>query len=198
MTAQEAFEAFVRDEIWPFLKERGFKRSKGTFHRPVGEDWEIINLQKSAYSDADEVRFTINLAVAYKSLTEGGRGWPKGKRPPAHQASVQQRLGLLLGERDAWWEVAADGGTAALADAVLLALERYGVPWLEERSTLEAVFALLANRERLNAEPAHLVSIYKRLADTAGRDDLVAVADERIAAHDEWLRQRRSSQSQPD
>jgi hypothetical protein len=181
VTAQETFEAFVTDQIWPFLKEREFKRSKGTFHRAVGDDWEIINLQKSAYSDSDEVRFTINLAVAYKSLTEGGRGWPKGKRPPAHQTGIRQRLGP---------------DTEALADAVRMALERDALPWLEERSTTNAVFGLLADRERLDAEPAHLVTSYKRLAEAAGRDDLVALAAERIAAHDAWLRESRANKSQ--
>lgn len=196
MTAQETFEAFVTDQIWPFLKERELKRSKGTFHRAVGDDWEIIDLQKSAYSDSDEVRFTINLAVAYESLTEGGRGWPKRKRPPAHQTGIGQRLGDLLGEGDIWWSVGVGPDTEALADAVRMALERDALPWLEERSTTNAVFGLLADRERLDAEPAHLVTSYKRLAEAAGRDDLVALAAERIAAHDAWLRESRANKSQ--
>lgn len=194
MTAQETFEAFIGDEVWPFLKQRDFRRSKGTFHHAVGESWEIINLQKSSYSDSDEVHFTANLAVAFKSLTEGGRGWPKGKRPPAHGCRVQQRLGFVLGEHDTWWSVSAGADTESLGDAVRLALERYALPWLVARSSEEAVFQLLADPDRLASEPAHLVPVYKLLAEGAGREDLAASAAKRIIEHEEWLRRRRQNE----
>jgi hypothetical protein len=195
VTAQETFEAFLGAHVWPFLKERGFKRSKGTFHRAVDDNWEIVNFQKSKYSHADEVSFTINLAIAYKCLTEGQHGWPKGKRPPEHRAELRERVGNLLNGRDTWWRVSAGADTEELADAMRTALDRYALPWLAERSTTDAVLSLLGDQERVDAEPAYLVESYKRLAEIAGRTDLVAVAAKRIAAHDEWLREYRANQS---
>jgi len=50
VTAQEAFDALVRDHIASPLKALGFKRTRATFHRPVERNWEVINLQRSQFS----------------------------------------------------------------------------------------------------------------------------------------------------
>ena len=38
---------------------------------------------------------------------------------------------------DVWWDVRPETDAASLADAVGEALERYGLPWLRERSSDE-------------------------------------------------------------
>src|SRR5258708_495552 len=91
-TAQETFERMVGDDIWPFLRERGFKRSKGTFHRAAGAHWQVVNLQKSAYSDRDAVSFTINLGVARDDLRRDESDRREGKRPPVYGCHFQERL----------------------------------------------------------------------------------------------------------
>jgi hypothetical protein len=71
MRAQEAFEEMLAEHIWPALKDKGFKRSKSTFHRPIYENWEVVNLQRSYYSDRYDVRFTVNVAVGSSASGKG-------------------------------------------------------------------------------------------------------------------------------
>jgi hypothetical protein len=135
--AQEKFDDMLGRLIWPRLKAVDFKRSKGNFHRPVGRNWEVVNFQKSAYSDRDEISFTVNLGVGIDRLRDGRQTWDEGKRPAITRCQVQERLGMLLSDeqQDVWWTVGSDTDTEVLADAVLEALWRYGLPWLERRSS---------------------------------------------------------------
>jgi hypothetical protein len=157
MRAQEAFEEMLAEHIWPALKDKGFKRSKSTFHRPIDENWEVVNLQRSYYSDRDEVRFTVNVAVGIERLREGALTWADDKRPPEYKCHFRERLGILLSGRDTWWSVTPDTNTAELAGSVLLAVERYGLPWLEARSTHERLRSLAVGDLRSEYEH-HLTS----------------------------------------
>lgn len=94
----------------------------------------MLGFQKSAFSDANQIRFTINVAVVSRDVWEAARKkWPE--LPPRPTVNVPQgpvwwrRLGHLIttGE-DIWWVVEAGMDTAELADAVLRAVEDYGLP----------------------------------------------------------------------
>jgi hypothetical protein len=97
--AQQRYDELVRAHLGPLLEEAGFKRSRTTFHRPVGANWEAVNLQKSAYSDSEHIRFTINVGVGIDRLRVGTSDWGEGKRPPGRPVPVpaprelEQRVG---------------------------------------------------------------------------------------------------------
>jgi hypothetical protein len=176
--AQEAFEEMVAQHIWPPLKARGFKRTKGNFHRPVGDNWELVNLQRSYYSDREEVRFTVNLAVGIARLRDGLLTWADGKRPPEYHCHFRERLGMLLNGRDTWWSVTPDTNVVELADSVVLAIETYGLPWLEARSTDEGL-RKLAGSDLSFLFDHHLV-LLGRLMEELGEDDTRAVIDREL------------------
>ena len=177
MTAQDAFDELLREHIWPFLKERGFKRSKSTFHRPADQNWQVVNFQKSVYSDRDAVRFTVNLAVGIGRLRRGVYDWPNGKRPAEARCHLRERLGPLLAGRDVWWDVARDAELERLGDALIAALERYGLPWLEAHATDEAIVGLLRDDARLREEIPHHLYWYARLMEELGDEELRRKAD---------------------
>lgn len=134
--AQDLYDEMVRNSIAPRMKARGFKKTRTNFHRNVGPNWEVVNLQRSAYSEADHVSFTVNLGVAFESIREAVRpsGWKQGTRPTEYACHLRQRLGLVLGDRDIWWDIFPETDVPALGDAVAEAIERFGLPWLERRS----------------------------------------------------------------
>lgn len=172
MTAQEKFDEFVRDGFWPFLRAHGFTRTKATFHRPVGDNWEVISLQKSKWSDRDSVEFTVNLGVGLWRLRERQYDWADGKRPPDTRCQLRERLALLLSDRDVWWEVGRRSDTSALAETVTAAVERYAFPWLAARSTEDALRALLRADHGLRAEPIHHLCWFEKLAAQLGEEEL--------------------------
>lgn len=151
MSAQQLFKTLVVERIAPLLNEHGFKKSGLNWHRKEGEDWLVVNVQKSAFSDRGEVRFTMNLGVGLTSRRGHGFTWPDGKRPPITRCHHQQRIGELLGETDRWWDVRSESGAERAGRAAVKALEETGLPWLESDAVAEANEAV-DERERTRAE----------------------------------------------
>lgn len=173
MRAQEAFDEMIRDGIWPFLKTHGFKRSKTTFHRPEAKNWQVINVQKSTYSDAGEVSFTINLAVALDLLRDQIHNWPEGKRPPESRCHLRQRIGILLRGQDTWWSLTPDSNIAALSDTINTAIAHVGLPWLEARSDEERLLAVARDPAQLSAQRRDHLHWLAQLARTLNKPELV-------------------------
>jgi len=186
-SAQEAFESLVRDHVWPTLREHGFKRSKATFHRRHGPNWQVVNLQKSEYSSRDMVSFTVNLAIGIAALREGPLSWPDGRRPAESRCHVRERLGSLLTGEDVWWSVAADGDVERTSEAIRIALETYGLPWLDAHADDERLAAMARDPAALRTTSAWVLHPMARLVRKRG--------DERAAEAVEQELARRAGQS---
>ena len=95
------------------------------------------NLQKSAFSDREHIKFTINLGVGLTSERGGSRTWPDERPPPANKCHLGERIGFAGGaERDVWWDVESRSDLAVLAADVLERRSSEGLPWLN-RAHLE-------------------------------------------------------------
>jgi hypothetical protein len=137
VTAQETFDALIREHVAPALKEHGFRRTRSTFHRAVGANWQVVNVQRSQFSDAGDIKLTVNLAVGLDRLRGGERNWGDGKRPPDYKCHLRVRLGQLLTGDDVWWDLRPDTDLDQLGELLTDAIERDGFPWLEARSVDE-------------------------------------------------------------
>jgi hypothetical protein len=180
VTAQDAFDELVRDGIWPFLRGHDFKRTKATFHRAVGDNWQVVNLQRSKWSDRRSVEFTVNLAVGLDRLRERQYDWAEGKRPPDSRCHFRERLGFLLRGTDVWWKVRRRTNIASLADTINSAVEEHAFPWLDARSSEDAILALLRSPGQLRAEPTHHLLWFEKLAARIGDEEVTrAVVAER-------------------
>jgi Domain of unknown function (DUF4304) len=85
VTARQKYDAMIRDEIGPWLRERDFRKRRNRFRRVDRDGWQVVDFQASAWGSRDDVRFTINLWVGVTEL-EGAEA----------DAQVQQRVGALL------------------------------------------------------------------------------------------------------
>ncbi|MEV4134140.1 DUF4304 domain-containing protein [Dactylosporangium sp. NPDC049742] len=64
MTAQESFRAMLRDSVGPTLRGAGFTGTAPTWCLRSGRgDVAVVNLARSRWNTADEVRFDVNLAL---------------------------------------------------------------------------------------------------------------------------------------
>ena len=186
MTAQEAFAAMVAGHIAPVLQGEGFTQTGDTvFHRTAGRNWEVVQFEPSKVAIADRLKFTVRLAVAIDRLRGEDPQWRDGLRPAEHECHFAKRLGQLLAGRDVFWDVRPDTDVAALGDTLNVALRRYGLPWLEERSDDERLRDLcLAN---LSAVPWWELRPLRELIEQLGPDEA------RSALEDE-LRRRASAE----
>jgi hypothetical protein len=62
--AQDLYDQLVKQSLSPALRSLGFTGSGGRYSLRNEDCWVLVGFQKSAYSDGDEVRFTVNLLVA--------------------------------------------------------------------------------------------------------------------------------------
>ena len=60
---QEVYAEWMKGTFGPALRGAGLRGSGGRFELPSDIFWAQLGFQKSAYSDGQEVRFTVNLSV---------------------------------------------------------------------------------------------------------------------------------------
>jgi hypothetical protein len=97
VSAQALYDALVKDTLSPAFRALGFKGSGGRYSMPGSDCWALLGLQKSAYSDAAEVQFTINLLVVNKSGTPDGHHSLRGTcLAGAHRQTHARRGGQVV------------------------------------------------------------------------------------------------------
>jgi hypothetical protein len=138
-TAQQQYKLMVDTTISPRLRELGFKGSGGRYELASASHWVLLGFQKSAYSDRQAIRFTVNLtAVARDVWAREVEEHPYyGKRPSTgayYGATVpHDRIGRIAGHEDTWWDVRADEETVVTATEVLAEIEEFGLPWFQRQ-----------------------------------------------------------------
>lgn len=140
-TALALYAAMMKDDVAPRLRRLGLKGSGGRFHLPSDTCWALLGFQRSAWNDADHVRFTVNLTCVAKAAWEAARetkGLSERPRPNVHYGlfAPSTRIGALRPDlrpdlrEDTWWDVRSGVATGPVADAVMHDIETHGLPWL--------------------------------------------------------------------
>ncbi len=96
---QELFKQYL-NELSGFLKEYNFKKSGNSFYRKSGNNYELINIQKSRNSEG--LRFTINVGVFSKVLADFFEE-EIGKKPNVEDLHWSKRIGHFLPDKTDLW-----------------------------------------------------------------------------------------------
>lgn len=136
-SAQDEFRRFLRGIVSPAMRSAGLKGSAGHYQLPSPAWFVLIAFQKSKYSTASTVEFTINLKAMSRQVWDRARAnmtWlPKvptaNFRYPVAEWSV--RIGHLMpGTQDHWWSLRPGQPLDQLAVEVIGTLNDYGLPAL--------------------------------------------------------------------
>jgi len=152
---------------------RGFRKRALAFHRRTGENFSVVQFQKSQSSDARSLTFTINLGVFSARLQrelDPIVGLPDVKGVPNELAChLRRRIGPLLPERrDTWWRVGVDSAPSEIASTVMGVLEQTAFPFLDALTTDEALRDfLLSNTPHDRNEELALVILVRDLESCA-------------------------------
>jgi hypothetical protein len=137
---QDVYAELMKKSFGPALREVGLRGSGGRFELPSDVYWAQLGFQKSAYSDGQEIRFTVNLSVILRDeWTQQTEAKPYlGARPTPtnHYGSWadQARIGTRTPEgADKWWRIVRGVASDDVRDDALHDLLTYAVPWLRER-----------------------------------------------------------------
>ncbi|GAA0587022.1 DUF4304 domain-containing protein [Kribbella sandramycini] len=139
---QEVFAEMMKATFGPLLRDQGLRGSGGRFELPSDDYWALLGFQKSAYSDGQEVQFTVNLSAIRRDVwAERAAASPAlGERPKPTVVygswATQTRLGLITPEgSDKWWPIVRGVDPGPVAEDVVSDLLKYGLPWLREQIT---------------------------------------------------------------
>ena len=138
--AKEAYRAMLRDAIAPALREMGFKGSGRLYMMDDDRSWVRLGFQASQFNTADEVSFTINLAVVDKDT------WRRQRQERSYLPDVpspgtyygvpfwQTRIGHVMPERrDVWWALSTGEAVGPVVSEVLAAIRDCAIPALTEQ-----------------------------------------------------------------
>ena len=147
LTAQDRYGELLA-AVSPTMKAAGYKKlRKDAWRKQAGENYTVINFQRSKHSTSEEVKFTINLGVKSKLLHDFNDEALEGvmQYPPRGDYDCEWRLrvGSLLPERrDKWWPMKANKDICSLASEVDRVLGERALPGLESRATDGALIEL--------------------------------------------------------
>jgi hypothetical protein len=132
MRAAELYKELFK-EIGSFLKTKGFSRKGNCFYFRQGNNWGLLDFQKSRKSTAEEISFTINLGICSGKLQEFFSPDSLEQKPSIEACQWRERVGFLLPEhQDKWWLVRDVGPLASLVDELKGCLVRMVIPAIEQ------------------------------------------------------------------
>jgi len=146
--SSEKIDYIVKIGIHPLLKREGFLKSSRTFRRSSTNYVQIINIQGSWTNYNDDGQFTVNLAVYFPEAAKIHGSFRITDRPLASDCMVNQRIGHLMpARRDYWWNFDSKSDLDNIAQEVVSACVNYGLPWLDEYSTIKGAIKFALSRK---------------------------------------------------
>jgi hypothetical protein len=140
VTAQAMYAALVKDVLSPGFRDLGLKGSGGRYALAAPGFWALMSLQKSVYSDATAIQFTVNLLAANMEAWDAARAERPylPQRPAAGvvygEPTAWTRIGTLTPEgADKWWRIHAEVDQAEVTAEVLHDVREFALPWLREQ-----------------------------------------------------------------
>ena len=56
---QSEFDEILKNLVFPFFKELGFKKNGNGFNKKIGEITQVVNIQKSRWNNKDNVSYNV-------------------------------------------------------------------------------------------------------------------------------------------
>jgi hypothetical protein len=143
--ADSAFKLYKRQYIDTLLKSKGFHKYKTNAYvrRNQVDVLEYVDLQK----EKNGLRtFTVNYGLTALYIPHGFINWDK-----------YERIGMLICQKDIWWDFANEDIAKASFENVAKAIEEFVIPWFDARSNDDSIKKML-----LDEREEYGWSIYKQ------------------------------------
>jgi hypothetical protein len=101
----------------------GFKKiNQSAFAIKEGNNWGVINFQKSQSNTKSEVRFTINLDIFSGAIRDFLEGEKVNSAPKTGGSHWNKRIGFLLPEKKDYWWTITDATNIAVLEKEITAM----------------------------------------------------------------------------
>jgi hypothetical protein len=181
---------FDKTVLSPLLFENGFKKRGLTWNRGSGEIVQVLDLQKSKFSDAERIDFTINVGIWARPV------WMvlSGATPPRFikesDCYTSFRVGQLLADfcpkaTDLWWILTNENDVERVGVEVRTIVSDKCLPFLDRFRSLEDVKQFYDSTELrlMPGEKLYCAVLNHLLGDHAAYDRLMAdFKDKKLSA----------------
>ena len=135
--ADHAFKLYKKQYLDTLLKSKGFLKYKTNAYvrRNQVDVLEYIDLQKEKNGSRT---FTVNYGLTALYIPHGFINW-----------DINERIGILICNKDIWWDFANDDIAKVSFENVAKAIEEFVIPWFDARSNDDSIKKmLLDDREK--------------------------------------------------
>ena len=152
---QSQFEQLVSKAVWPEFKARGYRKTGNNFRIYNPDGWgKIVNIQKSAYSDRNEIHFTINTGL-YMAKADTIFAEPRAERFLEPDCLVRTRVGYLNGDnRDSWYELTAQSQSQQIEQQVMHDVIHFILPYLDNIHSVDDIVQQMLRERRPKSRQA--------------------------------------------
>jgi hypothetical protein len=156
---QSEFDEILKNLVFPFFKELGFKKNGNGFNKKIGEITQVVNIQKSRWNNKDNVSFTFNIGFfsAEIYIDFWNKGIPKFIKD--YDCQITYRLGQLTKGSDYWYELNERIEKANLEIEIYENLNHYLKPFIEKTIDLNSLKELIQTDKYAEMTTAELYKI---------------------------------------
>ena len=129
--ADHAFKLYKKQYLDTLLKSKGFLKYKTNAYvrRNQVDVLEYIDLQKEKSGSRT---FTVNYGLTPLYIPHGFINW-----------DINERIGILICNKDIWWDFANDTIAKVSFENVAKAIEEFVIPWFDARSNDDSIKNML-------------------------------------------------------
>jgi hypothetical protein len=115
------------------LREFGFRRDGLVYRNHLGSNSVILAVQRDSRAPSNALRFTVELGItSSRLLSFFNEDFESSDRVDITDACWRERIGVILGSDDVWWDVADSSEAEAVARELRRALTDVAIPLLLE------------------------------------------------------------------
>jgi len=152
---QERFDNLVSKIIWHQFKARGYRKTGNNFRFYNIDGWgKIVNIQKSAFGDKNDICFTINTGL-YLPEADTIFETPRGEKFLEPDCLVRKRIGKLNGlQGDLWYDLNENTPPNDLEGTISHDFSQFILPYLERIQSRDDILKQIIREHRPNEEKA--------------------------------------------
>ena len=152
---QSQFEQLVSKPVWSEFKACGYRKTGNNFRIYNPDGWgKIVNIQKSAYSDRNEIKFAINTGL-YLAKADTIFAEPRAERFLEPDCLIRTRVGYLNGgNHDSWYELTAQSQPQQIQQQVMHDVTQFILPYLDNIHSVDDIVQQMLRERRPKSRQA--------------------------------------------
>jgi len=159
------FDKVIKDGFQEILKPLGFKKKANNFYLKLDTIGQIINVQKSAWGNKNNIDFTMNTGIfvpeywlAFYNYKD--KGLPDYPTEP--ECLIRRRIGSIRNQHDTWYHIKEDTDEEQLIVEMRKNLTKFILPYFDRLNNSEKMLKELEKADMMMTPLGKLI-IYGEL-----------------------------------